>query len=124
MQHMIMTWFMIWSPNVSEPSSQIFVLSARPSVVSRLSTWIFEFSILVVIWIRDEMSEALSRIQIEQFQRRKEAAELKEKITELSHDLEQHVTETEKTKTKLDQDILELQRVETLYDQTGELFQS
>ena len=70
------------------------------------------------------MSEALSRIQIEQFQRRKEAAELKEKITELSHDLEQHVTETEKTKTKLDQDILELQRVEAPYDQTGKIWQS
>ena len=69
------------------------------------------------------MSEALSRIQIEQFQRRKEAAELREKITELTHDLEQHVTETEKTKTKLDQDILELQRVETLYDKTGTKFQ-
>ena len=44
------------------------------------------------------MSEALSRIQIEQFQRRKEAAAVNEKLTELNHDLEQHVAETEKTK--------------------------
>ena len=65
------------------------------------------------------MSEALSRIQIEQFQRRKEAAEVNEKLTELNHDLEQHVAETDKAKSKLEQDINELERVETLYHQTG-----
>ena len=47
------------------------------------------------------MSEALSRIQIEQFQRRKEAAAVNEKLTELNHDLEQHVAETEKTKDRV-----------------------
>merc|ERR1712106_121330 len=67
---------------------------------------------------RDTMSEALSRIQIEQFQRRKEAAAVNEKLTELNHDLEQHVAETEKTKAKLDHDIKELERVDALYEQT------
>ena len=65
------------------------------------------------------MSEALSRIQIEQFQRRKESAEANEKLTELNHDLDQHAAETEKAKSKLEQDFNELERVEKLYQQTG-----